>query len=93
MLGESHMTERLSIAEARRDLSRVVNQVAFGHTPVVLTSRGRPKAVLVGHDDFLRLAGGSRRLIRLGGLWKGTPEVSEGDLKRLRAEMWGRLRR
>lgn len=87
------MAERLSIAEARRELSKVVNEVAFGHKQVVLTSRGRPKAVLIGHDDFLRLAGGSRRLLRLGGLWKGTPEVTEGDLKRLRAAMWGKLRR
>lgn len=85
--------ERLSIAEVRRDLSKVVNEVAFGRKQIVLTSRGRPKAVLIGHDEFLRMAGGSQRLVRLGGIWKGTPEVTEQDLKRLRAEMWGRLRR
>lgn len=80
---------RLGIAEARRELSRVVDEVASGHTRIVLTSRGRPKAVLISHDDFLRLTGESRRLIRLGGLWKGAPVVTEGDLRRLRAEMWG----
>jgi prevent-host-death family protein len=53
--------ERLSIAEVRRDLSKVVNEVAFGRKRIVLTSRGRPKAVLIGHDEFLRMAGGSRR--------------------------------
>lgn len=85
--------ERLSIAEVRRDLSKVVNEVAFGRKQIVLTSRGRPKAVLIGHDEFLRLVGGSQRHVKLGGIWKGTPEVTEQDLKRLRAEMWGRLRR
>jgi len=85
--------ERLSIAEVRRDLSKVVNEVAFGRKQIVLTSRGRPKAVLIGHDEFLRLGGGSQRHVKLGGIWKGTPEVTEQDLKRLRAEMWARLRR
>ena len=85
--------ERHSIVEVRRDLSKVVNEVALGRKQIVLTSRGRPKAVLIGHDEFLRMAGGSRRLVRLGGIWKGTPEVTEQDLKQLRAEMWGGLRR
>jgi len=66
--------EQVSIVEAKRDLSKIVNKAAFGHQPVILTSRGRPKAVLVGHEDFVRLAQGrSRKLIRLGGLWKDGP--------------------
>ncbi len=84
--------ERVSIVDAKRELSRVVNKVAFGHEPVVLTSRGRPKAVLVGHEDFLRLTGGKvHNFIQLGGLWKGTPEVSGRDLRALRAQVWGKL--
>lgn len=86
--------ESVGIAEAKRDLSRVVNKVAFGQTPVILTSRGRPKAVLIGHGEFLRLSGGApQKLIRLGGLWKGTPEVSERELREVRARVWGRLAR
>lgn len=84
--------ERVSIVEAKRDLSRLVNEAAFGHKPVVLTSRGRPKAVLVSHEDFLKLTKGSPpRILRLGGLWKGTTPVSEEELRRLRSEMWGKL--
>lgn len=86
--------ERVSMVEAKRDLSRVVNKVAFGRTPIILTSRGRPKAVLIGHEEFLRLSGGApQRLIRLGGLWKGTPELSDRDLRELRVEVWARLAR
>ncbi len=82
------------MVEAKRDLSKVVNKVAFGHEPIILTSRGRPKAVLVGHEDFLRLAQESvRKHIRLGGLWKGTPEVSERELREARLRLWGRLTR
>jgi prevent-host-death family protein len=84
--------EHLSTIEAKRKLSRVVNKVAFGHEPVILTSRGRPKAVLLSHEDFLRLTGGkSRNIVRLGGLWKGTPPISERTLRTIRAEVWKRL--
>jgi prevent-host-death family protein len=84
--------DRVSIVEAKRDLSRVVNRAAYGHEPIVITSRGRPKAVLVGHDDFLRLAGsGPRNTVRLGGLWKGTPSVSARELRKARAQVWRRL--
>lgn len=84
--------ETLSIAEAKRDLSRVINKVAFGHKPVVLTSRGRPKAVLLGHQEFVRLVGeGSQKVIRLGGLWAGTPRISAQEFRQLRAQVWGRF--
>lgn len=84
--------DRVSIVQAKRELSRVVNKVAFGHEPVILTSRGRPKAVLIGHDDFVRLTGGpSPTLLRLGGLWKGTAVVTYRDLRALRRQVWGRL--
>ncbi len=85
---------RLSIAEARRDLSQVVNKVAFGKTPVVLTSRGRPKAVLLGHEEYLRLVGAPpQNLIRLAGLWRGTPPISYEELREARAQVWRRLGR
>ncbi len=85
--------EHVSIVEAKRELSRVVNKVAFGHEPIILTSRGRPKVVLLGHEDFLRLTGGkTRNIVRLGGLWKGTPTITDRDLRKIRAELWGKPR-
>lgn len=49
------MVRRTSIAEARADLSSLVNRVAHGGERVVLTSRGRPKAALIGLEDLRAL--------------------------------------
>ena len=46
---------RASIAEARAELSSLVNMVAHGKERVILTSRGRPKAALVGLEDLSAL--------------------------------------
>lgn len=46
-----------SIAEARAELSALVNRVAHGRERVILTSRGKPKAALVGLDDLAALEG------------------------------------
>ena len=47
----------ISISEASRKLSRLVNRAAFGNEIVVLTSRGRAKAVLLGIEAFEELIG------------------------------------
>lgn len=45
----------VSIGEVKRDISELVNRVAYGHERIVLTSRGKPKAALVSLDDYARL--------------------------------------
>ncbi len=45
----------VSIGQVKRDISELVNRVAYGHERIVLTSRGKPKAVLVSLDDYERL--------------------------------------
>jgi len=45
----------VSISEIKRDVSAIINRVAFGGERIVLTSRGRPKAALVSMDDLERL--------------------------------------
>jgi prevent-host-death family protein len=47
----------VSISEASRQLSRLVNRAAFGNEVVILTSRGRAKAVLLGLEVFEELVG------------------------------------
>ena len=47
----------VSISEASRHLSRIVNKAAYGQEFVVLTSRGQAKAVLMGIDAFEHLVG------------------------------------
>jgi prevent-host-death family protein len=47
----------VSISEATRQLSQLVNRAAFGREILVLTSRGQAKAVLIGVDAFRELVG------------------------------------
>ena len=50
------MTEtRVAIGQVKRDISELVNRVAYGGERVILTSRGKPKAALVGMADYERL--------------------------------------
>ena len=48
------MSRRYSIAEARDRLAKVVHEVEHG-SPVELTRRGKPVAVLLGIHDYQRL--------------------------------------
>jgi prevent-host-death family protein len=45
----------VSIGQVKRDISELVNRVAYGGERIVLTSRGKPKAALVSLEDFKRL--------------------------------------
>ena len=46
---------RVAIGQVKRDISELVNRVAYGGERIVLTSRGKPKAALVGMADYERL--------------------------------------
>lgn len=52
--------KRIGLADARSNLSSLVNDVAHGRQRVIIESRGRAKAVLVGLDDLERLERGDR---------------------------------
>jgi prevent-host-death family protein len=43
---------QVSIGQVKRDISELVNRVAFGGERIILTSRGKPKAVLVSVQDY-----------------------------------------
>lgn len=49
------MDATVSIGKVKRDISELVNRVAYGGERIVLTSRGKPKAVLVNVEDYRRL--------------------------------------
>lgn len=53
------MTKKYSIADARGNFPGVVHEVEGG-TRVELTRRGKPVAVLLGMDEYERLAAGRR---------------------------------
>ena len=46
---------RVSIGRVKRDISDLVNRVAYGGERIILTSRGKPKAALVSFKDYQRL--------------------------------------
>jgi prevent-host-death family protein len=52
---------KVNIGQVKRDISDLVNRVAYGNTRVVLTSRGKPKAVLISVEDYERLKSHSTR--------------------------------
>jgi prevent-host-death family protein len=46
---------QVSIGRVKREISELVNRVAFGGERIVLTSRGKPKAVIVSLDDYAQI--------------------------------------
>lgn len=51
------MAKEVSVGEAKANLSSLINAVAYGGERIVIQSRGRPKAALVGVEDLGRLEG------------------------------------
>ena len=49
------MSMVVSIGQVKRDISDLVNRVAYGGERIVLTSRGKPKAALVRVEDYEHL--------------------------------------
>jgi prevent-host-death family protein len=45
----------VSIGQVKRDISDLVNRVAYRRERIVLTSRGKPKAALVSFEDYQHL--------------------------------------
>jgi prevent-host-death family protein len=46
---------QVSIGQIKRDISELVNRVAYAGERIILTSRGKPKAALVNMQDYERL--------------------------------------
>lgn len=48
---------RVSVSEASRNLSHWINEASYGGQVVIVTSRGKPKAVIMGMEAFEELIG------------------------------------
>jgi prevent-host-death family protein len=46
---------KVSVSEVKSDFSKYLNQAAYGKERVVITSRGKPKAILVSIEEMKRL--------------------------------------
>lgn len=49
------MNAKIPIGQMKRDISEMINRVAYGNERIILTSRGKPKAVLVSMKDYQTL--------------------------------------
>ena len=47
--------DKVTTADARKNLAEIVNQVAYGKEPVVLTRRGKELVALVSIEDLMLL--------------------------------------
>lgn len=45
----------VAIGQVKRDISDLINRVAYGGERIILTSRGKPKAALVSVADYEQL--------------------------------------
>ncbi len=48
---------QVSISEASRNLSHWINKASYGRDLIFVTSRGKPKAVIIGAETFAALVG------------------------------------
>jgi prevent-host-death family protein len=73
--GQAMTETKVSIGQVKRDISELINRVAYGGERIVLTSRGKPKAAIVSMADYGQL---EREQAAQGlALWRGWLAESE----------------
>jgi prevent-host-death family protein len=79
-----------SIGQVKRDISELVNRVAYGDERIVLTSRGKPKGVLIGMEDYQHLveAESMERLARWQAWLEQANQLGAAILERRQGNMW-----
>ena len=87
------MTLEVSIGQVKRDISELVNRVAYGGERIVLTSRGKPKAVLVSLSDYAQiLAQRTKRFAAVRALREAAPDLPQEVVEEEVAEAVKRVR-
>ena len=86
----------VSFVKARRDLSRILDQVSNGGESVVISKRHKPLAVVVGLDRYRQVSGTKKylakvkgkRILKIRGIASGVADIDEaiGALRRSRIE-------
>jgi prevent-host-death family protein len=78
------MDENVSIGTVKRDISELVNRVAYGGERIILTSRGKPKAAIVSIEDYEKLerTDSETRKAHMEAWLKRSAELSEQILAR-----------
>ncbi len=101
-----HITDAISITEARANLKQVIDSVVDDHTAVAITRRGAGAAVLMSMDDYNGLletvhllsnpAGAARLLRAINSDGKGRVEIDGDAFSKLADEdpdaLWAMIR-
>lgn len=88
------MTIQVSIGQVKRDISELVNRVAYGGERVVLTSRRKPKAVLVSVSDYEQLtAQRAARFAVIREMQEAAPDLPFEQVEKEVAEAVKKVRR
>jgi prevent-host-death family protein len=74
------MDDFISIGQVKRDISKLVNRVAFGAERIILTSRGKPKAALISMEDYKKLQKMNSNSLDDWEKWKKCAEVIVGRM-------------
>jgi antitoxin Phd len=82
------MQKQYSIAQARNDLPAIVHQVELD-SPVELTRRGKPVAVIVSFGDYQRLTKGRKRFWEAVEEWRQSVDLEELNIG---PEVWEGVR-
>lgn len=90
----------LPFAKARRELSKILDQVSGGGQPVIIAKRQRPVAAIIGLDKYREMAGArkylkemkGKRILKVRGLASMVGDVEEAirALRKSRREAVGR---
>ena len=77
------MSTQVSIGQVKRDISELVNRVTYARERIILTSRGKPKAVLVSMEDYDRLLKSDNQAIDLQS-WLTEARLLSGKIEKRR---------
>ena len=73
------MAKQRSISDARNNLPQLIREAEAGE-PIELTRRGEPVAVLLGREQYERLASGTRRFSDAWDEFRHQVDLTELDL-------------
>lgn len=80
------MSVQISIGQIKRDISELVNRVAYTGERIILTSRGKPKAALISMADYERLAQIERKQSDIQ-VWLTRTQKFSDKIRKRRGEM------
>lgn len=79
------MSNQVSIGQVKRDISELVNRVAYAGERIILTSRGKPKAALISLEDYEILLKSENRTTAVE-KWLAETRALSGEIEQRRGQ-------